>query len=92
MQQSNIFVDGIEYYAQAFRVTGIVDVYCNDRHIASCQLDGNTEQALVEYYDSEGETHSSSSSQLFFEHDGKTEQDLLEDLGSWLAATHPESQ
>ena len=90
MLQKNITVDGIMYYVQVFTVAGQVEVYADNNIVASCHLDGNMEQASYEYYDEEGEAmQGDSSGPVFFEHDGKTEEELAVDVGTWLAATHP---
>ena len=79
-----IQVNGITYYSVGFRHTGDgeVDVYnINGDKVANATLYDDTEQAILTVNGEE-----SASSDVYYEHDGKMEYDLAEDLGKYLAA------
>lgn len=90
-----LIVDGIDYLATANREAGTVELYEMDGDLlAEAELCDGTECCYIKHYhinrDHEiiGED-SESSADLYFQNEGKTEHDLAEDIGSWLAATTP---
>lgn len=81
---AEIQVNGITYYSVGFRYTGDgeVDVYdINGEKVANAVFHSDTEQVTLTVNGEE-----SASSNVYFEHEGKMEYDLAEDLGTYLAA------
>lgn len=86
-----ITVDGIDYVSAAYRGAGFVDLYdVEGNHVAAARFNDETES--VEYGYAVGSAGTipdfEVSSDLYHEHSGKTEHDMAEDVGTWLAATH----
>lgn len=71
-----------------------VEVYPTggNNEVASASLLTDSETAVVRYMDEEGhemEDFSSTNSDLYFSNIDKDEENMAQDVGSWLMSTHP---